>query len=81
VQLRGKSKIKNTVIESKEGKTFIDDDEIADRWQTIYCRVIQCDITSVKCLTSSRLSVVLICDKYELYKLTQLSHHFMLVMN
>jgi hypothetical protein len=30
----GKPKIKkNTFIESKEGKTLIEDEEIADRWQ------------------------------------------------
>ena len=29
----GKSKIKHTNIESKEGKTLIEDEEIADRWQ------------------------------------------------
>ena len=25
--------MKNTIIESKEGKTLIEDDEIADRWK------------------------------------------------
>jgi len=29
----GKPKIKHTVIESKEGKTLIEDKEIAGRWQ------------------------------------------------
>jgi len=29
----GKPKIKHTIIESKEGKTLIEDEEIADRWQ------------------------------------------------
>jgi hypothetical protein len=29
----GKPKTKHTIIESKEGKTFIEDEEIADRWQ------------------------------------------------
>jgi len=29
----GKPKIKHTIIESKEGKTLIEDEEITDRWQ------------------------------------------------
>jgi len=31
--LFGKTKIKSTIIESKERKTLIEDEEIADRWQ------------------------------------------------
>jgi hypothetical protein len=31
-KLSGKPKIKNTIIESKEGKTLTEDEEIADRW-------------------------------------------------
>jgi len=29
----GKPKIKHTIIETKEGKTLTEDEEIADRWQ------------------------------------------------
>jgi len=36
----GKPKIKHTIIESKEGKTLIEDEEIADRWQQ-YIKVIR----------------------------------------
>ena len=32
-RLFGKPKIKNTIIESKEGKPLIEDEEIEDRWQ------------------------------------------------
>ena len=32
-KLFGNPKIKNTIIETQEGKTLIEDEEIADRWQ------------------------------------------------